>query len=346
MLRDMLCSLAILALLAVPAAADEPGAKESDIPAMPALELPSPELQAQYDKAIERLGKGSYKEARDLFRRLKSKVKATDAKEAVGRGVKEAEGGMELDKATAEFQEGKLRKAISRVDKKLKKFTGTRTGEELVKLREEALASLFLDVEDFEDDAESHDEDEEGTEEPDGEDGDGAGQGQGGGRRGDSGYGLNSRVVSGTPKDGKVRTGKGALSWRTSKELTALAFDSVKNKVGEYRYLNISIRTESSKTRPNLMIMLDTMEGNLAAGRGQGGGRRGGGRRGAAWLYQRESFQHTITPTGKWQDLRIDMKKMTVKGDVTLDMVLALRIIHLPGVSATVFIDDIRLEKE
>ncbi|MGE3166067.1 MAG: hypothetical protein AB7O52_14265 [Planctomycetota bacterium] len=341
MLRSLRLPLLAFALLGSAALAVEDEPQPPVVPDMPALQLPDPALQKEYEDAVEKLSKGSYKEARESFRRLKSKVEK-EPREAMERGLLEAEGGLELDKATEELRTGKVRKAMVRVLKLGDRFAGTKTGAELAQVLAEAEAMLFLTVADFEEAAtKPASPPGEPAPQPDPPEG---GEGEGGTGRGESGYGLNSRVIQGTPEEGTVRTGRGALSWRTGRDLSALTFTALKDKVGEYRYLDLSIRCESDEARPNLVLLLDTLEGDLRGG--MGGGPRGGGRAGAAWVYQREGFHTTITPQAKWQDLRLDLSKFTRKGEVTLDMVLSLRIVHMPGVSGIITIDDIRLEKE
>lgn len=346
MLRALYRTVLVLSLLgagpSVFGEQDEPAAES--VPDMPSLQLADPEMQKEYDDAVEKLSKGAYKDARDLFRRLKAKVDKPH-REAVERGILEAEGGLELDKATEDLRGGKPRRVMVRVLKLGDRYHGTKSGLELAKILGEAEAQIYFLVADFEKAATTAGETAGGPEpeptppgEPDG------GTPPPGGRGGETGHGLNTRIVEGTPEDGLVRTGKGSLSWRTGRELSFLTFPEIKDRLGDYRYLNISIRSDSDEAKPNLVLLLDTLEGEL--GGPMGGGRRGGGRAGAAWVYQREGFHTTITPQGKWQDLRLDLSKFTRKGEVTLEMVLSLRIVHMPGVSATILIDDVRLEKE
>ena len=72
---------------------------------------------------------------------------------------------------------------------------------------------------------------------------------------------------------------------------------------------------------------------------------RGGGRRGAMRAFQRDGYQTSVTVQGRWQDLRIDFKKFTRKGEVEWDMIEALRLIHTNGKDSLIMVDDIRLER-
>lgn len=338
--RPTLAALVALVLLASPCLlAQEDDSEAPSVPPMPEIEFDADEHTEDYRKAVGLLDKGSYKEAKSLFRRLKGKAKTPAQEAAVARGTLKADGGVDFDKANDYYTDEKVRKAIAYLKKKLPKYPETLAGAEMAKLLEEAEASLFHIVENFEEKAASASSDDESESEP----GENEGRGGGGGNRGlgTSGFGQNSTVVKLDKVSDNVRQGERGLSWRTGKNLSYLSFDGVKEIAGDYRYLNLSIRTEDPKARPNLVLLMDTMEGM-----GGGGGRRGAGRRGAAWVYQREGFHTTVTPTGKWQDLRLDLKKFTVKGKISLDHVIALRIVHMPGVAATVYIDNIRLEKE
>ncbi|MCZ6602276.1 MAG: hypothetical protein O6952_04655, partial [Planctomycetota bacterium] len=128
-----------------------------------------------------------------------------------------------------------------------------------------------------------------------------------------------------------------------------ISFDDLSGKVTkEYRYLNISVRAKDPKKAPQLRILLDCEEGGLGwGGGGDGGGRGGrGGRRGGGRTLNRTGFHTTISTSGKWQDLRLDLSKFKPSGDAALGDILALRIIHLSGGDGKVLLDNIRLERK
>ena len=52
-----------------------------------------------------------------------------------------------------------------------------------------------------------------------------------------------------------------------------------------------------------------------------------------------------MIPQGRWQDLRMDLKKFTRKGEVEWDMIETLRIVYTGGPDSLIMIDDVRLEK-
>jgi hypothetical protein len=106
----------------------------------------------------------------------------------------------------------------------------------------------------------------------------------------------------------------------------------------DYRFLNISIRCEDPKARPQLLILFDANGGQVRAP-------RGGGRRGAGRAFQRDGYNSALIPQGRWQDLRLDLKKFTRKGEVQWDMVEALRVVFSGGPDSLIMIDDVRLEK-
>ena len=58
------------------------------------------------------------------------------------------------------------------------------------------------------------------------------------------------------------------------------------------------------------------------------------------------SIQLAVLPCS-WKDHRIDLKKeFTRRGEVSWEEVIALRILHMPGVDGKIYLDDLRLEKE
>ena len=106
----------------------------------------------------------------------------------------------------------------------------------------------------------------------------------------------------------------------------------------DYRYLNLSIRCEDPKARPQLLILFDANGGQVNAP-------RGGGRRGGTRAFQRDGYNSAMIPQGRWQDLRLDLKKFTQKGEVEWDMIETLRIVYTGGPDSLIMIDDVRLEK-
>ncbi|MEE8141608.1 MAG: hypothetical protein V3T77_00770 [Planctomycetota bacterium] len=304
--------------------------ESSPPPPLPRPSFEDPLLAQQYGEALALLEKHDYKKARGLLRRLKGKAPKGESQSAVKRCLLEAEGGLELEKITDRVGDGKLRWASARLEKLERKYQGTFAGQELVKIHKQVLEELYFVVADFE---------KKQTATPPEEKSNGEVQ-EAAKERED--YGEGTRIIQGTPEEGSVRHGKRALRWRTSALMTTISFPEVKEKSSQYRYLNLSLRSQDSKRRPQLVLLFDCREMRNQGG----GGRRGGGRRGAGRVFQREGYHYSVTPTEKWQDLRLDLQKFTRKGEVTWEDVVALRIIHMPGVEGVIILDDIRLEKK
>ena len=104
------------------------------------------------------------------------------------------------------------------------------------------------------------------------------------------------------------------------------------------------MRSEDAKQTPVLRVLFDCDDAPLNAGGGEGGG-PGRRRRGNPAL-SRQGFHFSISPKGKWQDLRLDLRKFNNIGAVTWAEVKALRILHMPGGEGRIFLDEIHLERE
>ncbi|MFN0059157.1 MAG: hypothetical protein ACKVX7_11915 [Planctomycetota bacterium] len=347
----------LLAVLSLPAGMlawqdPDPATPKSteDVPQPPALPAPTfadPLLAPDYQRAIEQLKAKNYDEARKQFRALRGKVTVEAEIDAIDRCVLESEGGLELNRLRERALRGDLRGVLAAGEKLRKKYTGTIAGFDLEALLAECEDKLYWQIENFEKSSATAPDGDGGSGEG-GEGGGGDGGGGGGGREGgQTGFGLNTSIVSGDAKDrdSKVREGKQSLLWRTTRNLTFLSFDKAKGaKVAEYRYLHVSIRAEDPKLTPQLLILFDCEEGGLG---GDGGGGRGGGPRGgAARAFNRTGFRHSFAPKGTWQDLRLDLKKFETAGEPRWDEVTALRFVHLPGGEGRIYIDNLRLEKE
>lgn len=352
-----MCRIALLLALTLCAAgfaADDEG------PPLPSPTFDDAELKTAYEAGVALLEEQEFKKAKSAFSKIRSKAPKGEQRDAVERCILEASGGMELLEQQENVIKGKLRKAIKELRKAVEKYEDTQAGVKLDELFDECIQDLYLVVEDFEktksggDDDEGDDEDEdeeEGDDEGDDEDagegeGDGGrgGRGQGGNRGGETGYGQNAKVVRGRPHD--IWGGDKALRWRTGDGLSMLNFEKVKEKVGQYRYLNLTISTENNK-KPQLVLLFDCEEGALRGGDGGRGGRRGG--RGNQMVNMRDGFHYTLVPKGgsRQQHLRLDLlKDFRPRGEVSLEDVVAFRIIHLRSAAANVIIDEIRLEKE
>lgn len=309
------------------------GPAVTEVPPLPRPSIADPEQAAQYAAALESLEKGAYGEARSAFRKLRAQAK-DEVLSAVERCLLEAEGGLDLEKAT-EAARKSARRAYVVLGKVMERYVGTLVGLEIEARFQQLYDEIYFTVADFEQDAASA----AGAPEDDGAGGEGATPQRGANR----GYGANTRVVEGTPEARTVRGGKHALLWRTGPGLSTVNLTAVQGKAADYRYLNLALRTDDPQERPNLVLLFDCLEWQ---GDGEGPGRGRGARMGGAWVLQRDGFSTTVNPSGDWQDLRLDLRKFVAKGNASWNDVVALRIVHMPGVSATVRIDEVRLEKE
>ena len=319
-------------LLATAGAQDSSGTlPESEVPPIPSPKFQDAAQGEQYEKGVAYLKDQAYKDAEKIFRKLRRAAPAGEEREAAQRCYRESTSGVELLKASAQMQKGQGRKALSTCGRALEEAEGTLVGLQLEELHEICYKEIYFDIADFEEDKSEKEKDDDDL-------------GGGGRRGGSSGFGLNTRIVTGTRKDGKVRQGKRALGWRTGRNLSYLTFEGVKGEVSDkYRYLNLSIRAEDPKAAPQLRLLFDCDESSLDWGGGRGGR---GGRRGGSRIFNRMGFQTAISTSGKWQDFRIDLGKFKQSGDVTWADVIALRIAHLPGGEGRILLDQIRLEKK
>ncbi|MCI0652150.1 MAG: hypothetical protein L0Z55_09720 [Planctomycetes bacterium] len=319
-----------------PARPAAPGAGESAAPEDAAPPLPDPTFAdpangERYRKAIEHLSQGEHRAANDLFRDLKERVSAPAEKEAVARGLLESEGRLELAEVTRKHGSKEpagaaaadsVRKAIARLDKLIPRFARTFAGAEIAKHRKGLFESLYHVIADFE---------------PGGAKSS-APPREPGRRPGEGGYGEQAKVVKGSVANGEVREGTSALRWSTGDLLSHVNFEVPAEGLDSFRYLCISLRSEDPKETPRLVVLFDARENFQDWG---GGPRRGG----AGWVLSRAGFHTVVVPEGTWQDLRIDLKDLTKKGDVTWGEVVALRVVHLPGAAARLVLDDLRLER-
>lgn len=311
---------------------------ESKIGPIPTVTLGDEALDTDYARFLELIEEKDYSRAFSVIKRLKGKVRkpAANIAEAFDRCMKEAEGGVVLEKARKYADKGKMKqtlKIIEKEDPSGDSFEGSFTGEELSQLREEAFDAVYLVVADYEKkDSQVKPQDEE-------EDNEGEGPGRGrGGREG--GGGGNSKVIGGSPEDGDVRNGQFAMHWQTGDELSWLDLGKISEDTDlmEFRYLRISLRCEDPRSKPQILVLFDADGGQPRMG-------RGGGRRGGMRAFQRDGYQTSVTVAARWQDLRIDLKKLTRKGEVEWDMIEALRLIHPNRQDSLIMIDDVRLER-
>ncbi|MEE2889774.1 MAG: hypothetical protein VX404_04950 [Planctomycetota bacterium] len=312
---------------------------ESKIGPIPTISLGDEDLDADYARFLELIEEKEYSRAFSVIKKIKSKVRkpAENIAQAIDRCMKEAEGGVVLGKARKYADKDKMKQALAIIEKEDPSgdaFEGSFTGEELAQLREEAFDAVFLVLADYEKKGDTQ------TRQPeeDEEDGEGENGGRGGPPGGARGRG-NSKVIGGTPEDGDVRTGKFAMHWQTGEELSWLDLGKIDEEIDltEFRYLRISLRCEDPRAKPQVMILFDVDGGQPRLGRG--------GRRGVGRAFQREGFQTGVAAQYRWQDLRIDLKKFTSKGEVEWDMVEALRLVYTSRQDSLFMIDDVRLER-
>ncbi|MCZ6689136.1 MAG: hypothetical protein O7H41_05995 [Planctomycetota bacterium] len=340
-MRRFMLIPSILIILSISIIGLAPGthaSEEAEIPPIPTPKFEDSGMGEDYARGVELLVEQNYKAADRIFRKLRKSAPEGEQREAAERCYQEAQGGIAADKISSLIQKGSWRKAISSAEKVMDRFEGTISGKTLRDLHDVCVKELYFVIDDFEE-KKQKDEDES----------DGGGDGRGARWRGASGYGLNTKVLKGSRKDGTVREGEHSLEWRTGSDFSYISFDDLSGKVTkEYRYLNISVRAKDSKKAPQLRILLDCEEGGLGwGGGGDGGGRGGrGGRRGGARTLNRTGFHSAISTSGKWQDFRLDLSKFKPAGDAALGDILALRIIHQGGSDGRVLIDNIRLERK
>ncbi|PCJ12098.1 MAG: hypothetical protein COB10_07825 [Planctomycetota bacterium] len=315
---------------------------ESKIGPIPTVDLGDEALDADYARFLALIEEKEYARAFSVIKRIKGKVRkpAENIAEAFERCMKEAEGGVVLEKARKYADKDKMKQALAVIEKEDPSgdaFDGSFTGEELSQLREEAFDAVFLVLADYEKKGETQtrqaDDDEEGDNEGEGQ---GRGRGEPGGGRGPG----NSKVIGGSPEDGDVRTGKYAMHWQTGDEMSFLDLGKIDEEIDltEFRYLRISLRCEDPRAKPQVRILFDVDGGQARLGRGYG-------RRGAARAFQREGFQTAVEAQFRWRDFRIDLKKFSGKGEVEWDMVEVLRLIHTSRQDTLIMIDDVRLER-
>ncbi|MEM7165523.1 MAG: hypothetical protein AAF581_08665 [Planctomycetota bacterium] len=353
--------------LVLPGWAQSDDGPSTSFEGLPPIEFADPEHAMHYTKGLQLLEQGEYKKAASEFRRLKNKVAEGLEREGVQRAYLEAQGGVELVKALGYEKKGRTRRALAHLEKVESKYAATEIGEQISFYRETFWAQIFHRIESFEKKtkkkANENDERGKSADEDEGDD-DSSGLG------GDSAYGPNTKTVDKADDSKKVREGEAALEWATGKELVALSFDRLPDDLEEYRYLRFSVRSARGE-RPQLLILFDCLDnfgsrfeqrggGGFGGGRGGGGGGRGGGGgggngaggnnpgrgNGSAWVYQRDGYSMFAVPQRKWQDFRLDLKKFAEKGAASWSAVKALRIVHMPGVSSRLYLDDIRLERE
>lgn len=318
---------------------EDTSASDSKIGPIPTVSLGDEALDADYARFLQLIEEKDYSRAFSVIKRLKTKVRkpAANIAEAFDRCMKEAEGGVVLGKARKYADKNKMKQALGIIEKEDPEgdtFEGSFTGEELSELRQEAFDAVFLVLADYEKVGSQVKPQEEEEEEEDGR------PERGRGERGGAGGGGNSKVIGGSPEDGDVRNGEFAMHWQTGEEISWLDLGriSAETDITEFRYLRVSLRCEDPRSKPQVLVLFDVDAGQPRMG-------RGGGRRGAMRAFQRDGYQTSVPVTGRWQDLRIDLKKFTRKGEVEWDMVEALRLIHPNRQDALIMIDDVRLER-
>ncbi|MEE2856701.1 MAG: hypothetical protein VX949_04820 [Planctomycetota bacterium] len=311
---------------------------KTELGPVPKIDLGDEKLNEDLDRFHEYLENREFSRARSIIKRLKTKLRKPEPSIAsvLDRCSKEAEAGVVLEKAQKYFDKKRMKQALAVIvkeDPDGTSFEGSLTGEELSELRKAAFEEVYLVLADYEKETVSPEE------QPEEE------QDQGRGGRGEQQTGR-SKVIGGSREDGDVRTGKFALHWQTGDRISWITIGSeVFQKMideglsmTDYRYLNLSIRCEDPKARPQLLVLFDANGGQVNAP-------RGGGRRGGTRAFQRDGYNSAMVPQGRWQDLRLDLKKFTRKGEVEWDMIETLRIVYTGGPDSLIMIDDVRLEK-
>ena len=314
----------------------EPGKTDSEIAAIPTPIFGDPKHQDRYQEGRNLLTEEKYSKAKTIFKRLKSSLRSptSEIEKALERCLLEAEAGAILLKVRPYVAKERYRTALNvclKADPGGDSFEGSFTGEELEELRQQCIEEIYHIIDEFEKTAVATPEEPTGDDEPE-ERGP-----RGGGNN--SGYGRSAKIVGGSREDGDVRTGKGALHWMLSQQMSFVTFNGLDEiDIKEFRYLNISLRSEDPKARPSIVLLFD-VDSEAIPERG------GRGRRGWARAGQRDGFQLGVSPTGRWQDLRLDLRKFVKKGEVDWEMVQTLRLIHYQGGEAMIMVDDIRLER-
>ena len=311
---------------------------KTELGPVPKIDLGDESLNEDLDRFHEYLEGREFSRARSIIKRLKTKLRKPEPSIAsvLDRCSKEAEAGVVLDKAQKYFDKKRMKQALAVImkeDPDGTSFEGSLTGEELSELRKIAFEEVYLVLADYEKETVSPEE------QPEEE------QDQGRGGRGGQQAGR-SKVIGGSREDGDVRTGEFALHWQTGDQISWITIGTEVfqkmidegQSMTDYRYLNLSIRCEDPKARPQLLVLFDANGGQVNAP-------RGGGRRGGTRAFQRDGYNSAMVPQGRWQDLRLDLKKFTRKGEVEWDMIETLRIVYTGGPDSLIMIDDVRLEK-
>ena len=310
--------------------------ENTELGPVPKIDLGDKSLNDDLDRFHEYLSNREFSRARSIIKRLKTKLRKPDPPIAsvLDRCSMEAEAGVVLEKAKKYFDKERMKQALAVImkeDPDGTTFVGSLTGEELSELRKKAFEEVYLVLADYEKESASPEEQPE--------------EEQGRGGRGWQQTGR-SKVIGGSREDGDVRTGKFALHWQTGDQISWITIGSEVfqkmidegQSMTDYRYLNLSIRCEDPKARPQLLVLFDANGGQVNAP-------RGGGRRGGTRAFQRDGYNSAMIPQGRWQDLRLDLKKFTRKGEVEWDMIETLRIVYTGGPDSLIMIDDVRLEK-
>ena len=343
---------AVAGLTPLAAQTEEEPSKEvsEDVPPIPDWTPSDPQTRLLYEQARKDLDADLYDAAEKAFKKLRSKARGTPGEETIDRCLKETRGGKLCEKAGKYVEKSQHRKIISLWQKEEKKVAETYTGEELRALYDDAMAEVYFVLANFEkkNEGEEEDSDDNDNEEDDEEEDD---RRRGGDARGRTEFGANTRLIQGNPEEGEVREGKGSLYWMTTNQIGFVTIPVPEEvQLEDYRYLRISLRTEVPKAKPQVTLIFDCESGNLAQPGGNDGGGRRGGRRGAARatnaVRNRVGFHGPVEPKGRWQDLRIDLRKLEDRGNARWQNVLNLRLVHLGvGEETGIFIDEVVLEK-
>ena len=322
-----------------------------DVPPIPEWTPSDPETRLLYEQARKDLDEDLYDAAEKAFKKLRSKARGTPGEATIDRCLKETRGGKLCEKAGKYVEKSQHRKIIALWKKEEKKVTDTFTGEELRAFFDDAMAEVYFVLADFETKKEGEDEDDDESDEDEEEDEDDEDdRRRGGDARGRTEYGANTRMVKGDPKEGEVREGEGSLYWQTTNQIGFVTIQVPEEvQLEDFRYLNISFRTEVPKAKPPVTLIFDCESGNLnQPGGNEGGGRRGArrGARAANAIRNRVGFHGPLEPKGRWQDLRIDLRKLEDRGNARWQNVLNLRLVHMGvGEETGIFIDQVILEK-
>lgn len=320
----------------------EPEAKAPDVPPIPEWTPTDPTTIEQYRTARTHLDERRYSDAKNAFRRLRSAAKGTPGEATVDRCLLEAEGGLHCEKAGKYLEDEKFRKVIALWLKEGEELEGTLTGAELETIHEKAMDEVFEILANFEPKEGGAEAESDAEPEP------AAPRGGRPGGAGGSEYGQNTRKVTGTPEEGEVRVGKGALHWITTSNIDVVSVAIPEGVyLDEYRYLRLSLRSDSRKISPPLILILDCEQGAIGGG-GWGGGM--GGARGAARaigaVHRRVGYHGSLEAGYGWRDLRLDLRKLEARGEPRWSNVRNVRIVHLNSPEAGIYLDEVVLEKE